>query len=343
MNQIVKSTTETERTDSVLTLTIWNRIGSRLRGEEFVIGLVPYSVLGALVVWLAILEPRSVSVHQIHVIVNLTMPLMLVSMSQALAVLTGGLDLSVGGVLSLVSIIAALNMNTPSQVISTGLLLIALSWIPGLINGLLIVYAGIQPFIATLATWFILGGSALWIMDKPGGIIDPSLSFLSNGRILGIPISLVFLFLVVLFGIWFQRTRLGYEIQAIGSDKEAAFHSGVRVKRVEILAYVLGSVFAALGAIVLAGQSLSGDPRVGDSYILPSFAAVAIGGARLSGGWASIVGSIVGALAISYLISVTYALGMPSQWALIFQALLLILSVFFQYVVRLFYRNQQEI
>lgn len=342
MNRTMKTLTKTDESASEPRITIWDTITGRLRGEEFVVSLVPYVVLLVLVVWLAILEPRSVDINQIHVIVNLTMPLILISMGQTMTILTGGLDLSVGGVLSLVSIITALNMNTPQQAVTTTIIVIGLSWIPGFLNGLLIVYGGIQPFIATLSTWFILGGLALYIRNSPGGVIDPSLAFLSNGRIAGIPISIVFLVLSALFGIWFQRTRLGYEIQGIGSDKEAAFHSGVKVKRVEILAYIMCSVLTTLGAIILAGQSLSGDPRVGDGYILPSFAAAAIGGARLSGGWASLVGSIVGALAISYLISVTYAYRMPGQWALIFQALLLILSVFFQYVVHLIYQGRQE-
>jgi ribose transport system permease protein len=296
-----------------------------------------------MVIWLAILEPRSLDVDQIHVIVNLTMPLILISVGQTIVILTGGLDLSVGGVLSIVSIITALNMNSPSQVVTTSLILIALSWLPGLVNGLLIVYVRIQPFIVTLATWFIIGGAALQIRSSPGGIIDPSLAFLANGKLLGVPISLVILASAILFGLWFQRTRLGLEIQSIGSDREAAYHSGIRVKRVEIIAYILCSFFTTLGAIVLAGQSLSGDPKVGDGFILTSFAAAAIGGARLSGGWGSITGSVVGALAISYLISVTYALGIPSQWALIFEATLLILSVFLQYLAHLFFRERQEV
>jgi ribose transport system permease protein len=342
MNQTIDSIPKPSKTEAKRRFGIRSLFGRRVDGEEFVISLVPYMVLLVLVIWLAILEPRSIELSQIHVIVNLTMPLVLIAIGQSIVILTGGLDLSVGGVLSVVSIITALNMNTPSQVITTSILLIALSWIPGLINGLLIVYAKIQPFIATLSTWFILGGLALYIRSSPGGVIDPSLAFLSAGHIVGIPISIIFLMLSILFGIWFQRTRLGLEIQSIGSDREAAFHTGVRVKRVEILAYVLCGVFTTLGAIVLAGQSLSGDPKVGDAYILPSFAAAAIGGARLSGGWASLVGSIVGALAISYLISVTYALGMPGQWALIFEAILLILSVSFQYLVHVIYRSRQE-
>ena len=311
----------------------------RFFSEEFIVGIVPYGVLIGLVVWLAILQPRSLRINQIDAIVNLTMPLILISIGQTLVILTGGLDLSVGGVVSLVSIITAFNMETPEQVLRTSLILIALSWIPGLINGVLIVYFKIQPFIATLATWFVFGGLALHIRSSPGGVIDPSLAFLSTGRISILPVSFVLLSLSVVFGLWFQRTRLGYEIQAVGSDRESAFYSGIKVHRVEILAYALCSVFTTLGAIVLAGQSLSGDPKVGDALILPSFAAAAIGGARLAGGWANIVGSIVGALAISYLISVTYALGLPSQWALIFEALLLVFSVFFQYVAHQLFRK----
>jgi ribose transport system permease protein len=318
-------------------------VASRLRSEAFVDGLVPYVVLIVLVIWLGLLQPASLRINQLHAILNLTMPLILLAIGQTIVVLTGGLDLSVGGVLSLISVITALTMQTSNQVVLMTLLLLALSLIPGLVNGTLIAYGRIQPFVATLATWFILGGLALVILPSPGGMIDASLAFLSNGRLVGIPMSILVFILAILLGVWFQRTRLGLQIQAIGSDREAAFHSGIKVKRVEVAAYVLSSFFAGVAGIFLAAQSLSGDPRVGDAYILTSFASVAIGGARLSGGRASIVGSMVGALALSYLISVTYALRLPSQWALISQALLLILCVFFQHVVHLIFRRRGDL
>ena len=318
-------------------------LNKKEKGEEIIITLIPYVVLFALIIWLGIIQPRSFNLYQINNMVSLSLPLILVSIGQTMVILTGGLDLSVAGILSLVSIITAFNMETPEKVVSTAIIVIALSWLPGLLNGLLIVYGKIQPFIVTLATWFILGGIALTISPASGGYIDYSLSVLAYGKIGSVPVPLLIMLLAIIFGIWFQRTRLGYEIQSIGSDRESAFNAGVNTKKTEIIAYMLCSVFTTLGAIVLAGQSLSGDPKVGDSFIMNSFAAAAIGGAVLSGGWARIVGSIVGALALSYLIGVTYALGMSSQWALIFEALLLILSVFFQYVVHLYYKARREV
>jgi ribose transport system permease protein len=311
--------------------------------EDFVLALLPYIVLSILVVWLALLQPKSLTFDQFSQITNIELVLILLGVGQTIVVLTGGIDLSVGGVLSLTNAIAASHMATKESAIAVSLVLIALGWIPGAINGLLIVYGDLQPFIVTLATWFIWGGIAFLFLPVTGGTVDASLGWISTGSMVGVQNPILVLVLVVAFGIWFLRTRLGLEIRSVGSDRESAFQSGLRRKRAVISAYALSSWWTVLGGIVLSAQTLSGDPTVGDSYILPTVAAVVIGGTSLFGGSGSISGTAVGALVLAYVYSVTFALELSSQWGVIASGLLLVFTVSLQLLVRIVFRRRGEL
>jgi len=312
-------------------------------GEDLVLTVVPYVLLLALMTSLAILQPQSLSTVHIARIVNISMPLMLVAIGQLIVTLTGGMDLSVGGVFSLTSAIVTASGAWGLPIGPVVIVVCLLGWLPGLVNGILIVYARVKPFIVTLATWFVYGGLALTVLREAGGSIDKSLGLLSTGKIAGVGASIWVITGIALFGVWFLRTRVGLEIKSIGSNREAAFHSGVNVKRVEVIAYCLASLFAVLGGVFFSSQVLSGDPTIGDGYILASFAVVAVGGTRLSGGWGNITGTVVGALVLSYLLSVNYALHLATQWVQILQGLLLIFSVAIQSAIRWLFRRGKEL
>ena len=305
--------------------------------------MLPYVVLGVLVVWLGVLEPQSLTFDQFAQITNIELVLILLGVGQTIVILTGGIDLSIGGVLSVTNAIAASHMGTHEDVIVASLLLVAIGWVPGLVNGVLIAYGELQPFIVTLATWFIWGGIAFLFLPVTGGLVDPSLGWLSTGKVAGVDNPVVILALVALFGAWFLRTRLGLEIRSVGSDRESAFQSGLRERRALIAAYMLSSWWAVIAGIVLSAQTLSGDPTVGDSYILPAVAAVVIGGTSLFGGAGTIVGTAIGALVLAYVYSVTFAVGLSSQWGVIFSGLLLIFTVSLQLLVRVAFRRRGEI
>ena len=202
-----------------------------------------------------------------------------------------------------------------------------------------------QPFIVTLATWFIWAGIAFYILPGPGGTVDATLPGVVFGRFLGLSGTTWVLVAVVCFTIWFGRTRLGLSIRAIGSDRLSALHSGIAIERTEISAYGISSWFAVLAGILLSLQSMSGEPTAGNSYVLPMITAVVVGGVSLAGGKGSMVGPIVGALVLSYLTGVTFSFRLQPQWNQIFQGLLLILSISSTYVLQHLtrsYRNRAE-
>jgi len=301
--------------------------------DELLIGLLPYLILFVLIIWLSFILPASFSLYQIKNMINLTMVLLLMAIGQTIVVLTSGIDLSVGGVLSLISVITASMMNTESNVIIVVIILVAFGWLPGLVNGLLVAYGKIQPFIATLATWFVWAGLALLIMPRPGGKIDSSLGYISVGNFLGISNSFWLFFFIIIGGAWFLKTKLGLEIRAIGSDREAAYFSGINVKRIEVIAYSLSSWLTVLGGLMLGAQTLSGDPTVGETYILPTIAATVIGGTQLSGGKGSLSGTAIGAMILTYLSTLVFALRLQPQWAQMMQGLLLISTLSFHFIV----------
>jgi ribose transport system permease protein len=311
--------------------------------EDFVLGLLPYVVLAVLVAWLAVLQPKSLTFDQFSQITNIELVLILLGVGETIVVLTGGIDLSIGGVLSLTNAVAASHMATKGSAIGVSLALVALGWIPGAVNGLLIVYGDLQPFIVTLATWFIWGGIAFLFLPVTGGTVDSSVGWLSTGSVAGVANPICVLVIVAVFGIWFLRTRIGLEIRSVGSDRESAFQSGLRDRRALVSAYALSSWWAVLAGIMLSAQTLSGDPTVGDSYILPTVAAVVIGGTSLFGGSGTISGTAVGALVLAYVYSVTFALKLSSQWGVISSGLLLVFTVSLQLLVRIAFRRRGEV
>lgn len=254
---------------------------------------------------------------------NEVFSLAMVAMAQTIPVLLGGLDLSVGAIMTLVNCLASLLLNGSPGQIAFGMLVCLLSGAAcGFLNGCVVVYGRIQPIIATLATGAIFMGLALFLRPSPGGDVDGDLSwvmtndlyevaatygFAQNGEatwfspIAWLPVPLILLVLSALL-IWlpFSRSITGRTVYAIGSAEGAAFMSGLSIDRAKLAAFTLGGFFAGLGGLYLTMQTSSGNadiPQAG-AYTLNSIAAVVIGGTSLLGGVGSAIGSIFGALVL---------------------------------------------
>lgn len=244
-----------------------------------------------------------------------------VAMAQTVPVLTGGLDLSVGAVMTLASCIASvLVTGSPLQIAFGMAVTLAAGAGFGLVNGLIVVYGRLQPIIATLATGAIAIGLALLIRPQPGGEVDGDLSWALTNTVwdfcdtyglaqggdaawlrpfADLPVPLILLFGVA-FAVWlpFRRTVTGRTIYAIGSAEGAAYASGLPIARARIFAYVLAGFFAACGGLYLAIQTSSGnaDTVQAGAYTLNSIAAVVLGGTALMGGAGGVIAGLVGAL-----------------------------------------------
>jgi ribose transport system permease protein len=244
-----------------------------------------------------------------------------VAMAQTVPVLMGGLDLSVGAVMTLSACIASVMVNgTMGEIVFGAFVTLLAGTSFGFMNGLLVVYGRIQPIIATLATGAIAIGLALLIRPEPGGDVDGDLgSALTNTvwdfadtyglaqggeaawlqPFINIPVPLILLFGIACL-VWLpaKRTVTGMTIYAIGSAEGAAFVSGLPINRAKILAYTLSGFFASCGGLYLAIQTSSGNADMvqAGAYTLNSIAAVVLGGTALLGGSGGVIASLVGAL-----------------------------------------------
>ncbi len=231
-------------------------------------------------------------------LITQAIPLLLVGLGQMLVILVGGLDLSVGSVVSLTTAILAL--DAPGYVLLPTVFLVA--GLIGLINGLAITRLNVHPIIATLSMQIILRGITLILLPTAGGVIPEIVKQSVSGRL-----SVLWLAAAVLVG-WklIHGSRFGLHLFAIGGGvaadrQDTASKYGVADRRNVVLAYVLCSTFAAVAGVFLAGRIVSGDPNVGLLLEIDSITAVAIGGTQLTGGVGSLQGTIIGAIVMTLL------------------------------------------
>ena len=261
------------------------------------------------------------------------LPLALAAVAQAICVIAGGIDLSIGSMMALTSVFAAANMQGQSEEFSIAIVLATLAFglILGAINGTLIVVTRVPDIVVTLAMAFVWGGSALLVLKTPAGGAAQWLKSIVLGP-LGIewvPKAAVVL-LVIVAVIWLplKRSRLGLAMYAIGSNQLAAFRSGVSVGRTKILAYTFTGLFAAFAGLSLTANTGIGNPVPGP-YTLMSVAAIVLGGVSLAGGRGGVIGPIL-AVVILQLIQIDMAfLSLDPNLALVSQGLILIGVVMF--------------
>jgi ribose transport system permease protein len=272
-----------------------------------------------------------------------TLPLILVGFGQTLVILTGGIDLSVGGVFALTTALLATKMTQNSDIAVWLPVLVLMGIAAGAINGLLIVRTKMQPFIVTLASWSVFDGLALIVLPTDGGSIAPGLSNALSGNLL-IPKGVIITVALMLVWMVIRRTRFGTNTLAIGSSEASAALNGVPVRRTKVMVYALSGLFAVLGAMYyVAVLTFSGSPTSGDPFILQSVAAVVIGGASLAGGRGNVVGTILGAACLSMIAQIVFFSGAQSYWSQVFQGALILAAVLLFATVEIMIRRRNPV
>ena len=251
-------------------------------------------------------------------ITNSGMTLATAGLGQTVVVLTGGIDLSMGPMVSLTNSIASRlgdkeNPNSMWLAVAAALLVGAAG---GFVNGVLVAYGRLQPIIVTLATASIYGGLALYVRPDPGGSIPREYSQLLTDLAFDrrVPRALFLLAGLVIFWILFRRTRSSTRILAVGSAEGAAYMSGVDVARTKVLAYTLSGLAAGAAGLFFTAQTGTGNALAGNVYTLNSIAAVVLGGASLAGGAGSFLGTVAGAYIIALIPSVLFFYGVSTFW-----------------------------
>jgi ribose transport system permease protein len=265
------------------------------------------------------------------------LPIAFAAVAQAIVVISGGIDLSVGPMMALASVTSAVLMKGQGDLFGVavviGVLLLGIA--VGAINGSLVVITKVPDIVVTLATSFIWAGTALLILNTPGGGAAPWLMEIISGPLGNpwIPKSLVLLaVLVAVVWIPLRRSTFGLALYAIGSHPLAAFRSGIAVGPTKIVAYALTGFFAALGGLALTATGGVGAPVPG-SYTLQSVAAIVLGGVSLAGGRGGVLGPIIAVIVLALVRTDLFFAGVDPNWSTAIQGAILIAVVMFGSVV----------
>lgn len=250
----------------------------------------------------------------------------------AFAMMTGGIDLTVGSIAGVSGAVTALFVTRGTMPLILAMLVsIILGAIIGLITGFVISRTGIPPFIMTLGMQITLRGACYLICEgKPIGNLPDSLTILGLGDIAGIPVPIFFMlasFIVV--GIILAKTSFGRSVYATGGNYQAAFHSGINAKRVVMMAYMISGICAALAGIILTARNASAQPTAGNTFETEAIAACAMGGVSFNGGKGAVVGIFFGALLMGIINNAMNLMYISSYWQQVVKGLIIIASVLY--------------
>lgn len=256
----------------------------------------------------------------------------LIAFGMTFVILTGGIDLSVGSILALSSALTAGLLGSGMPITLAILISLILGCILGMMNGLLISYGKLAPFIVTLATMTIFRGATLvYTNGNPitKGLSDTFLfQFLGQGYIVGIPFPVIIMFIVfIVLYVLLHKTAFGKSVYAIGGNEKAAYISGVKLNKVKIIIYSISGIMASISGLIITSRLSSAQPTAGASYEMDAIAAVVLGGTSLSGGKGRILGTLIGALIIGVLNNGLNIIGVSAFWQQVVKGVVILIAV----------------
>lgn len=284
-----------------------------------------------LFVVIAVLNDRFISPTNLSNLLRQVSINALISFGMTFVILTGGIDLSVGSILALSSAMLAsmikTGMNPELSILFAAFIGLGL----GLMNGIIVCYGKVAPFIATLATMTIYRGATLvYTNGNPiSGLSDePFFIALGQGDLAGVPVPAIIMLLsfLILF-IVLRKTTLGRQTYAVGGNEKVSYIAGVKINRVKIVAYALTGLLCALAGAILTSRLNSAQPTAGTGYELDAIAAVVLGGTSLAGGKGRITGTLIGALIIGTLNNGLNILNVSSFYQQVVKGIVILLAV----------------
>lgn len=302
----------------------WQRF---LRQNPYLFTLL---LLGVLVAVNAGLQTNFFSLRALNGNFRVLLPLMILAAGQAVVIIGGGIDLSVGAVVSLVNAVLVTQMTPESGASGIALAVVlgcAAGLAAGALNGFCVALLRLQPIVTTYATSFVFAGLALLVLPRPGGQLPRALTKFYRSTPLNIPLAVYVIVILLLLWALLRSSRYGQYLYASGSRADAAYTSGVPVAMVKFGTYVLAGLLSALAALALTLGIGSGNARIGDTMTLDSIVAVVLGGTRLSGGQGGLAGTILGVAILGIVRNLISFANVPTWYQTLVNAVIIVLAL----------------
>lgn len=263
-------------------------------------------------------------------IVFAAFPLMMAAYGQTMVLLTRGIDVSLGAVISLTNVVCVTLMrpDTAGGWIVAVLCALLTGLLCGAFNGFIIARFRLAPMIVTIAMTVVYSGAALLVMPMPSGSVHSGFGNFMRKTYFNIPAALIIiLILMAVARIITNHTSFGRALRAIGGSEESAYSTGINVIKVKVKTYAISGMFASLGGIFLAAYINSGDPAIGGNYSLNAVAASVIGGTSLIGARGDIIGTVIGVFILSMISNMLNLNGVSSYYQFLIEGFILIFAL----------------
>lgn len=256
-------------------------------------------------------------------------PLTIIAIGEAVVILGGGIDISLGATVSLVNVIMATSSSFDGPVWAPIILSLMAGLLVGALNGFLVSILRISPLLVTFAVSYIASGVALTILPIPGGGVPTVLNDFYYYNVFGfIPMAVIFiLFTYFIWYLW-NKTPYGTQLYALGNNVNKTYFSGIHVTKIKFMTYVFAGLTASIAGIALSGNIGAGDARVGSMMVLNSVAACVVGGISLAGGAGSVFGSIFGTLFLNLVLVTVMGLGVPAYFQDLVSGIIVLFGIF---------------
>lgn len=258
-------------------------------------------ILIILCVLAAISTPVFATSRNIMSVLQRTATTGIVAIGMTFVIGTGGIDLSVGGQVTIIGIVSAMLFTNGVPMPIILLIMLAMGILLGLINGVLVSYLKIVPIMVTLAVQLITFGISLYITEGRQFLIKvDAFRFFGLGKIMGISTPIwIFAIVAIIAWLLIKKFTIGRKILAVGSNAKGAWYAGINVLKITIIAYVISGICSAISSVIMTSKLMSASASVGEGMEMDAIAAVVIGGTSMAGGNGYIVGTVAGALIIT--------------------------------------------
>ena len=292
-----------------------------------------------------VVQPNMFARETLNSNMRVFLPLILLAVGQAIVILGGGIDISVGGTVSIVNTILATRVGlegSPAEMWRYVFISLLIGLLAGVINGFFVAYLRLQPIITTYATSFLYAGLALYILPNPGGGIPGNIAAVYRSSTpLNLPLAFYVIAIVLLIWMYLRSTRYGNFLYAVGGKADAAYETAVPVTWVQFSTYIVSGLMAALAGIAITMLSGSGNADIGGPMTLNSITAVVIGGNALSSGIGGVAGPVMGAITLGVIQNIISFASIDTWWETFVRALIIVLALAAPGIVNLF-RTQRR-